>query len=308
MVNSINGIPLSRVELAWIDLAKQYQLPINQAEQVVSLFSSEIRHYCELIQAQAGTSVGLLIRGETAKFTNRVHQLMQSWNVPSLAIERYIKSAEQFEHKRAFLKLEWHLTQQTDPGEYLIAYYFRRRPAVTEVLKFLHNQGVDLELLSWIVRVSDLLSKPSVHFVAGAIQPGQALSYKLYFSQYITAENSDIVLRRLLTLMEWFGIETSTREHFAKWHHCLAPVNKEPSIFISISFTNTRLNPSMKIDYPSIYPQLCATLMPVHIRQNIHAEVQKLCTLTGRETLSYLGIRFDQYGGVRLKYYADWAG
>ena len=152
-------MPLFRVELAWIDFAKQYQLPVNQAEQVVSLFSSEIRHYCELIQAQAGTSVGLLIRGETPKFTDRVQQLMQSWNVPSLAIERYITFAEQFEHKRAFLKLEWHLTQKTAPGEYLIAYYFRRRPAVREVLKFLHNHGVALELLSWVVRVSELLSK-----------------------------------------------------------------------------------------------------------------------------------------------------
>jgi hypothetical protein len=108
--------------------------------------------------------------------------------------------------------------------------------------------------------------------------------------------------------MELFGIETSTREHFAEWHHCLAPANQEPSIFISISFTDTLLTPAIKIDYPTVSPSLCAALMPLHMQQNIHTEVQKLCTLAGRETLSYLGVRFDQSGEVRLKYYADWVG
>jgi hypothetical protein len=286
----------------WLEFMAQSKLPIwNATEQIAYLFAPEIRRYCELIQASGGAAQGLLVRGENASFTRRAQELMQVWKMPQQGIKRYLALAEQFEHKRAFFKLEWHQSQPSQAVDYLIAYYFRRRPAVESVLVDLQHQGVGKEILDRIAQVANLLNKESVHFVAAAMRPQQELCHKLYFSQYITADQDEVVLHRLFTLMKWFGVELTAQSFLAQCHRALLGTNPDTTIFVSISFTRDQFTPAIKIDYPQVSPAMCTAVATPAVQ----TEVQKFCTSVGKQNLSYLGIRFCQSGAVSFKYYVD---
>jgi hypothetical protein len=172
---------------------------------------------------------------------------------------------------------------------------------VESVLLDLQHQGVDAKILDRIALVANLLNKESVHFVAAAMRPQQELCHKLYFSQYITADQDEVVLNRLLTLMKWFGIELTAQRFLAQFHRVLLGTNPDSTIFVSISFTSAQFTPAIKIDYPQVSPAMCAAVAT----PAVETEVQKFCTSVGKQNLSYLGIRFSQSGAISFKYYLD---
>jgi len=305
-VNTIEQRDDNRAQLAWRALLARSELPISaDALAVADMFAPELRSYCELVQAPGAASIGLMFRGEDRSFSQRTLVLMEAWGMPPEGIEQFGIWADLFEHKRAFLKLEWHRSAQTGQIERLIAFYFRRRPAVGKALGSLQSRGVRLEVLDRVARLASLLGKASVHFVSGALRPGHALRHKFYFSQYLTPDTAPLLSSRVLAAMEWFGVDPGARALIGQHHATLAAPDREATIFVSCSFTATAFIPSMKIDYPDVAPAAAAALLPIRARGAAEAEIATLCTAAGLERLSYLGVRLNQAGPPGLKYYAD---
>ena len=276
-----------------------------EAEDVVDRFAPEMERYCELLYGPGGRPFGLMFRGEGPQFTARVQRQLRAWRMPNEGLAHYASLVELFEHKRAFLKLEWQQAEQIGQDDHLVAVYFRRRPAVRKIMEYLHRHGVQVDILEQAAHLAQLLEKDSVHFVSAAMCPGQAVRHKLYFSQYVTPERADAVLTRLFEVLTWFEIDTEVRARWARHHHKFIPADRVTTIFVSLSFENNLLVPSIKIDYPNVSPQIAAMLLPTPERPGAEAEMEGLCTLTGIENLSYLGVRLQRTGPLSLKYYAD---
>lgn len=290
----------------WFNFVGQHDLVLAaEAELVADWFAPEMRRYCEFIQGPNETSVGLMVRGEGLGFTTRVQRLMRVWNMPEAGITHHAALAAMFEHKRAFLKLEWHPAEATDQSDHLLAFYFRRRPQVKTVLEYLQQHGVHLDILEGVANVARLLNKNSVHFVATALRPGHHVRHKLYFSQYVTPERFDEVTQRLQAVLAYFRIAPDVQRAWAHYHTSLLVPDQVTTIFVSVSFEQDVLVPSVKFDYPEVEPQVCLEMLPPAERGRAGAEIQALCQTVGLERLSYLGVRLNQFGPLRLKYYAD---
>ena len=100
----------------------------SEIDDVARCILPEFDSYGELIAAMDSPVVGLLVRGEGRKFTQRVSDLMKSWQMTEEAKRFQLTLAEAFDHKRVFLKLEWCVVG--DRIERQIAVYYRRRPSV----------------------------------------------------------------------------------------------------------------------------------------------------------------------------------
>lgn len=288
----------------WYGFVRQDDaFPIAEAEIVADMFAPDMQRYCEFIQG-AGCR-GLMITGEGPQFTARAQALMQAWDMPLEGAAFHASLAELFDHKRAFLKLEWHNKEKVEHVEHLIAFYFRRRPSVKNYLEHLQQHNVQVDILKQILYLAEWLEKDSIHFAAAAVRPDRAVRHKLYFSQYITPEETDNVLHRLLEAMQRFDINSEARRHLAQHHHRLVSSEQATTIFVSVSFENKTLIPSLKIDYPDVSPQACAALLPPDKQNEAEAEVSNLCAGIGIKNLSYLGVRLNQTGPIQLKYYAD---
>lgn len=294
------------VQQAWLNFFDcRHPDLIGETGTVVDRFGPEIGQYCEFVQGAGGWPVGLMIRGEGAWFTTRTQRLMAAWGMPVEGLAHHLYLAELFEHKRAFLKLEWHQITGTDRFERLVAFYFRRRPSVKIALEHLQRSGVRLDILQRAAQMAQFLEKDSVHFVAAALRPGQPIHYKLYFSQYVTPQQSETVLHRLLGVMAWLEINPGVQAQWAALHRLLVPPERTTTLFVSISFTKETFIPSVKFDYADVLPQTGAKLTIATEQPQTELEMGQLCRLLDRETLSYLGVRYHRSGPLSLKYYAD---
>lgn len=281
---------------------------VTKAIEVAQIFRPEMAQYCEFIQGPGGTPIGFMCRGEDHAFTDRAEILMRQWQAPEEQIMHYLSMAEMFEHKRSFLKLEWHHRTNSKQIEHLVAFYFRRRPSVKEWLNYLQIIGIDRAILNTMALLADTLEKESIHFVSGAIRPSLPIRHKLYFSQYVKPASYAAVLRRLLQVMNFFEIDPISLARLVQYHSALVPPDRITTIFVSFSFTTTEIIPSVKIDYPNVPFKICPSLVDEKQRQLIAAEARRIITMLNVTDLSYLGVRLYQAKPPTIKYYVDYEG
>lgn len=294
------------MDRAWAELVRRSGFPIREeAALVADVVAQELVRYGELIQGPGGDPIGLMVRGDGEDFTARAERLMRAWAMPADAVASYRSLATWLEHINGFLKLEWHAAGGANGRDRLIAYYFRRRPPVHEVVAYLRGHGVHEQALKRVGMLAGILEKGSVHFVAAAMRPCRELRHKLYFSQYLTPAETEAVQTRLREAMERFEVGAESRDLLARHFRALAPPERTETLFVSVSFTATEMVPGLKLDFPGVAPETAAALLPEPERPIAEAETRGLCSLLGRDRLSYLGVTLHPSQPPRLKYYAD---
>jgi hypothetical protein len=270
---------------------------------LTDLFARDLDQYAEIIVGPGGHPTGFMTRGEGPAFTERGRVALEQLGLPEAALAHHDRLSELFEHQRAFLKIEWHVS---DVGvEPMAACYFRRRPSVTTVADHLTAWGVSERALALTYDVAGALEKASVHFVAAAFRPGQPVWHKLYFSQLVAPDTRDQVSARIARVFQRFRIAGEALAHWRAHHDAMLP-DGESSLFVSVSFSSQAIMPSFKIDYPAVPAHRVAAWLPPEQQARAVADAESACALAGTRTVTFLGVRF-QVDRVTpsLKYYCD---
>ena len=275
----------------------------SELDDVARCIFPEFDSYGELIAAIDSPVAGLLVRGEGQDFTRRVSELMESWHMTEEAKRFQLILAEAFNHKRAFLKLEW--CALGDRIERQIAVYYRRRPSVHDALKMLAGFAGSCLPLGEFRELGALLGKDTVHFVAFTARPDRPLWYKFYFSQYLTPESFQAGEARLRRAVERFAAAPTAVPRWLAYHDRLAPRYRAQSVFVSLALCEDGSDGSIKIDYPDVAPMVAAGLIDGAVAAQTHERLRCLCDAAGRDTLSYLGVRIGAADHLVLKGYAD---
>lgn len=272
----------------------------GEAADIARSLLPELDRYGELIGSSDGRTVGMLTRGEDAGFTERIQSLMQSWRLPAEAIRSHAALAHAFEHKRCFLKLEW----RASPGgmERLLAVYYRRRPRVEDAISIACNGA---PLAGHFLELSRLLAKDTVHFVCLTARPDQPLYHKMYFSQYVTPDRAEAVRIRIARALHRFAPQPATVARWAAYHDRLVSPPQEQTLFVSLALTAEGLDPSIKIDYPNVPPNVAVGVLDQAQQAPVAEHFKKLCMRAGRTDLSFLGLRLGRANVPVLKGYAD---
>lgn len=294
-----------RAREACVGWASASGLPIaDEVWELSGTFLPELAGYCELVSGPAGLPVGFMTRGEDESFTRRAADVMRRWQISASQIERFVGQASFFEHKRAFLKLEW---SPGPPGrvEHLVAHYHRRRPSVEVMRRRYHEAGVAAAPLERLGTLADLLGKTTIHFVAGALRPGTDPHHKLYFSQYATPETRDAGARRLAQVLSLFEIEDKAARAHLDLHARVLPRSEACTYFVSMRFTDRALLPEVKIDYPQVPPSLLTASAAPSEADMLLRTSTALCASAGIRTLSFVGVALAPRAPTRFKLYAD---
>lgn len=271
---------------------------------LTDLFARELDDYAELIVGEAGRPVGFMTRADGPGFTERGRVALEQLGMPAEALAHHEAMAELFEHKRAFLKLEWLATPAgVEPAA---SCYFRRRPALAAVVERLAGWGVDAAALALARDVAAALDKTTVHFVAAAFRPGRPVQHKLYFSQLVAPDTRADVAARIEQVFGRVGLPETVRAHWRAHHDATVPPG-ESSLFVSISFSGDEVAPWLKIDYPHVPCAQAAAWLPALAQQaQAVADAELACELGRTSTLTYLGVRFHaDRPAPSLKYYCD---
>jgi hypothetical protein len=274
----------------------------GEIDGVARTFLPELAHYGELIASSDGATVGMLTRGEDAGFSARIARLLHAWDMPQETIAAAAHVAHAFEHKRAFLKLEWRTG--THGVERAAAVYYRRRPNVEQALAILRPHARDLPL-PYFRELAQLLGKDSVHFVCVSARPGLPPFSKMYFSQYLIPETYDAVRVRLARALQRFAPQPAAIARWAAYHDRLAPAHREQTLFVSLALTPHGLDPSIKIDYPDVAADVAVGVLNPENQPRVAAAFARLCARAGRRALSFLGVRLGHALEPVLKGYAD---
>jgi hypothetical protein len=278
----------------------------SHALALANLLAAELDQYAEIIAGARGGPIGFMTRGEDAGFTERAHQLLRQLAMPEAAIAHHRALATWFEHMRAFLKVEWHVLP--DGIQPLAACYFRRRPEIETALARFHALGVAPEVQDHVRRIAFTLEKDSIHFVSAAFRPGHPVHHKLYFSQWAEPGSRHKVEERIERMFDRHAISEPVRARWRALHEGTLPEG-DPTLFLSISFTDREVLPSFKIDYPEVTPDVAAAWLDGTAAAQAASDAAHTCELAGARALSYLGVRFTPgEDAVRLKYYADVPG
>jgi hypothetical protein len=271
--------------------------------QVSGTVLPEFNEYGELIAAVDASMAGLLVRGEGEGFTRRVSALMERWGMTEEALRYHRHLADSFEHKRIFLKLEWHAVGRN--VEHQIALYYRRRPTLHEALRILTRFTGQSAPVADVREMGSLLGKDTVHFVAFTARPHSPIRHKFYFSQYLTPERFAHAELRLQRVARRFVPDTQSASRWAMYNDRLARRHCTDTLFVSLALTEEESDRSVKIDYPGVSPLLAAGLLDGPESELAHERFRRLCTAAGRPTLSYLGVRMGVGERLTLKGYAD---
>jgi hypothetical protein len=270
---------------------------------LTDLFARELDDYAEIIVGRAGRPVGFMTHADGPGFTERGRVALEQLGMPADALAHHSAMAELFEHRRAFLKLEWLVT---DSGvEPAASCYFRRRPALAAVLERLAGWGVAPAALALARDVAAALDKSTVHFVAAAFRPHQPVQHKLYFSQLVARDTRTDVAARIERVLARADLPEPVRAHWRAHHDATLPPG-ESSLFVSLAFSGNDIAPWLKIDYPQVP---CATagawLLPPDQARAV-ADAELACALARTSMLTYLGVRFHaDRAAPSLKYYCD---
>lgn len=271
---------------------------------LADLFADRLEQYAEIIVGPGAAPVGFMTRGEDSVFTERAQIALEQLGMPRAALEHHRAMAAWFEHKRAFLKLEWHASD-ADRAEPLAACYFRRRPSIATTIERLSEWGVCADARELVGDVAAAVDKQTIHFVSAAFRPDRTVQHKLYFSLYLTPATRAQVRARIGRVFERFGLASSLREQWRDNHErCV--LFGESTLFLSISFSADEVTPSFKIDYPRVSPDSAAAWLPGAQRRQVVTDAARAQALAGSSSVTFLGVRFHADRAVPdLKYYCD---
>jgi hypothetical protein len=271
-----------------------------EALSLVDLLGEEVSRYMELIATPAGDCVGLMTRGEGADFTWRAQAALRMLGMSEEALARHRALARFFEHQRGFFKVEW----QEVGGAYRAqaAAYYRRRPALTEALAWLGEQGVARGPREQLARLGEAVEKETVHFLASAFWPEAAPLHKVYFSQHLHAGSQALVQRRLERALALTGVSEEARRRWARWHGVTAQA--EGTLFVSARVGAQRLEPGCKLDYGEVPVERALLWCEPAARAQAQAQAQALLDRTGRAALTWLGVALRGEAPA-LKFYCD---
>ncbi len=270
-----------------------------EVQRTVERFAGELDRYGELIVGPGQAPFGFMVRGEGPDFTARAARVLAEWGMNADARSHHLRLARSFEHKRAFLKLEWH-----PEGDRLAAFYYRRRPHVDDAVSLLARAGALPAALDAALDMAAALDKRTVHFVSAAVRPRRPLHHKLYFSQWVTDETRAAVAARLEAVAGQAGVGDA----WSRWrpvHDALLARHADTTLFASLNLTAERRLPGFKIDYPDADPLIAAEGLPTEAQRPALDEMRALARLLDRRVLSYLGVRFAKGPAPAFKYYLD---
>jgi hypothetical protein len=92
---------------------------------------------------------------------------------------------------------------------------------------------------------------------------------------------------------------------WAAYHDRLAPAGPERTLFVSLAMTRDGVQPSIKIDYPAVAPDVAVGVLDVPDQATAAAGFADLCARAGTDRLSFLGLRLGVGAVPVLKGYAD---
>lgn len=290
---------------AWLAWARASGLPIaDEAARIGECFGAELEQYCELVSGPGGEPLGFMTRGEDESFTLRAAALMRTWRLPTEGVRRFCEQAAFFEHRRAFLKLEW-ASNPTEGVQRLAAYYHRRRPAVLTMEQYYRAAGVNAAALLRMRHLASVLGKSSIHFVAAALRPGLPMHHKLYFSQYVTPPAALEVKQRLQAALRLFEIDRGAAAAWLESHDRLLGEASASTLFVSMRFSDQQLLPGLKIDYPEVPRAALLDCVAAPERALLARTAAELCSTARTPRVSFVGVSFGVRGPPRLKLYAD---
>lgn len=265
-------------------------------------FAPELEGYGELIVNRRGTLAGFMTRGETEAFAGRVRDQLAAFAVPEEMRRQHGHWLARLGPGRAFMKLEW---DGSGTPARLAAFYLRRRLPVAEAVALIADQAAGALPTAHFTTLARLLGKETVHFVAMAGRPGQPVHYKLYFSQLQRPPTADALRVRLARALEAFAPHRAAVARWAAYHDMLAPVGREQTLFVSLAMTRDGVQPSIKIDYPAVAPDVAVGVLDIAEQPEAAARLEALCDRAGIRRLSYLGVRLGVGDTPVLKGYAD---
>lgn len=289
--------------------ALEARAPESQRAEILAVadsFAPELGRYAELIASPGGAAFGFMTRGEGAAFTARVAATLKELGLPAAASEHHAALASWFEHIRGFAKFEWHRDGSAALAP-MAAVYFRRRPQIESALSRLAALGVVESVRERLRELAAILEKPTVHFVSAAFLRGVEPQHKLYFSQLVIDERKPAIEDRLRRVFDLLGLG-DLRERWLPVHRRALASPVETTLYVSFNFTAGQLVPTVKVDYPGLFPTQVAAFGGAEPqgRDEIAAEASSVSAAMGADHLAYLGVRFEAgQWPPRLKYYAD---
>ncbi len=267
-------------------------------------FAPEFADYGELIRNRRGSLAGFMVRGEDAGFAGRVREQLRDLGAPGEALRQHAAWLAAIGPQRSFLKLEW----EAGPGgavRRLAALYVRRRLPVAEAIALIAGEASGALPTAQFRTLARLLGKETVHFIALACRPGEPVHYKLYISQLQDAANREAVQVRLARALAQFAPHRPALARWAAYHDRLAPAGPERTLFVSLAMTRDGVQPSIKIDYPEVAPDVAVGVLDVAEQQPAAEGFAELCGRAGSARLSFLGVRLGVGAIPVLKGYAD---
>lgn len=288
-------------------MAAAHRSTAGAAQDAATRFGPELDTYGELIVNRRGTLAGFMTRGETVSFAARVRDQFAAFDVPDELMRQHGHWTGRLGPGRSFMKLEWDGTGNAAPSR-LAAFYVRRRLPVREAVALIAANASGALPTAHFVTLARLLGKETVHFMAMAGRPGSPVHYKLYFSQLQRPETADATRVRLARALAQFAPHQAAVARWAAYHDMLAPIGREQTLFVSLAMTRDGIQPSIKIDYPDVAPDVAVGVLDVAEQQEAAARFEALCDRAGIRRLSYLGVRLGVGDTPVLKGYADFPG
>jgi hypothetical protein len=275
-----------------------------EAAAAAERFAPEFAQYGELIRDRRGDLAGFMVRGEDRDFAARVRAQLVEIAVPEEALRQQASWLTAIGPQRTFLKLEWLPGPGTTVSR-VAALYVRRRLPVAEAIALISAGAAGALPTAHFHTLARLLAKETVHFIALACRPGELVHYKLYFSQLQDATNREAVQVRLGRALVHYAPHRAAVARWAAYHDRLAPAGPERTLFVSLAMTRDGVQPSIKIDYPEVAPDVAVSVLDVAEQQPAAEGFAELCRQAGTDRLSFLGLRLGVGAVPVLKGYAD---
>lgn len=276
----------------------------DAAHEAAARFAPELANYGELILNRRGTLAGFMTRGETESFANRVRDQFAAFAVPDELMRQHAHWRDCLGPGRSFTKLEWDGAGDRAPSQ-LAAFYMRRRLAVKDAIALITANAAGALPTALFETLARLLGKETVHFVAMAGRAGSPVHYKLYFAQLQRPDTADAMRVRVARALGQFAPHRTAIARWTAYHDMLAPIGREQTVFVSLAMTRNGVQPSIKIDYPDVAPDVAVGVLDVAEQHEAAARFAALCDRAGIRRLSYLGVRLGVGDTPVLKGYAD---
>jgi hypothetical protein len=293
-----------RVDAAAALVAAAVPAAAPEAAAAACRFAPEFAAYGELIRTRRRDLAGFMVRGEDTGFAARVRMQLEAFDAPDEALRQHARWVSELGPNRGFLKLEWQRTANHGLAR-LAAIYIRRRLPVADVIALVSAEADGPLPTGHYRTLARLLGKETVHFIALACRPGEPVHYKLYFSQLLNAANREAVQVRLGRALGQFAPHPPAVARWAAYHDRLAPAGPESTLFVSLAMTRLGVQPSIKIDYPAVAPDVAVGVLDIADQEGAAAGFADLCSRAGTDRMSFLGLRLGAGAVPVLKGYAD---